>query len=45
MVCFEGRVPDALALYDGISRSLTSDPIQPGRRRFDPVGENQLDVR
>jgi hypothetical protein len=30
MVCFEGHVPDALALYDDIARSLTSDWVLSG---------------
>ena len=45
MVCLEGRVLDALALYDGISQSITTDTVQSGRRRFDPAGENQPGVR
>jgi hypothetical protein len=33
MVCYEGRVVDALALYDSISRSITPDPLLSDRRR------------
>jgi hypothetical protein len=29
MVCYEGRVMDAMALYDSIAQSLTPDPLHP----------------
>jgi hypothetical protein len=29
MVCYEGRVMDAIALYDNIAQSLTPDPLYP----------------
>jgi hypothetical protein len=29
MVCYEGRVTDAIALYDSITQSLTPDPLYP----------------
>jgi hypothetical protein len=29
IVCHEGRVIDAMALYDGISRSIAPDPLYP----------------
>jgi hypothetical protein len=28
-VCYEGRVMDAMALYDSIAQSLTPDPLHP----------------
>jgi hypothetical protein len=34
MVCFEGNVPDALALYDDIARSLTSGWALSGQSRI-----------
>src|SRR5687767_14700348 len=34
MVCFEGRVTDALTLYDDIARSLTSDWVSSGQRHL-----------
>jgi hypothetical protein len=34
MVCFEGNVPDALALYDDIARSLTADWALSGQSRI-----------
>src|SRR5215218_9438397 len=40
-VCFEGRVLDALALYDGIGESLTSVGSPLGRSRRDHVGEGR----
>ena len=35
MICDEGRVADALALYDSISQSIVSDAVPSGRRRLD----------
>ena len=35
MVCDEGRVADALALYDSISQRIVSDAVPSGRRRWD----------
>ncbi len=32
-VCHEGQVLDALAIYDGIARSITPDPLRTGRMR------------
>jgi hypothetical protein len=40
-VCFEGRVLDALALYDGIGESLTSAGSPLGRSRPDHAGEGR----
>jgi hypothetical protein len=40
-VCFEGRVLDALALYDGIGESLMSDASLTGRSRRDHAGEGR----
>jgi hypothetical protein len=34
MVCFEGNVVDALALYDDIARSITSDWALSGHNRI-----------
>jgi hypothetical protein len=33
MVCFEGRVLDALAIYDGISQSVAPNPLLSDRRQ------------
>jgi hypothetical protein len=33
LVCHQGRVVDALALYDTIAQSLTSDPMLSGHMR------------
>jgi hypothetical protein len=33
IVCHEGRVVDALALYDGIARSITADTFLSTRRQ------------
>jgi hypothetical protein len=33
IVCHEGRVIDAMALYDDITQSITPDPLLSGRRR------------
>jgi len=33
MVCYEGRVVDALALYDSISQTITAPPLLSDRRR------------
>jgi hypothetical protein len=35
MICNEGRVADALALYDSISQSIISGAVLSGRRRLD----------
>jgi hypothetical protein len=35
MVCHEGRVADAFALYDDISRSIAANSDKSGRRRRD----------
>src|SRR5712672_2163073 len=32
IVCHEGRVTDAMALYDSISQSITPDPLYPFSR-------------
>ena len=32
MVCFEGRVVDALAIYDRVSESVMSNPVRLGQR-------------
>jgi hypothetical protein len=32
-VCHEGQVVDALAIYDGIARSITPNPVRTGRMR------------
>jgi hypothetical protein len=40
-VCFEGRVLDALALYDGIGESLASAGSPLGRSRPDHGGEGR----
>jgi hypothetical protein len=32
IVCHEGRVIDAMALYDSISQSITPDPFYPFSR-------------
>jgi hypothetical protein len=37
VVCFEGRVVDALALYDGIGRSVMAEPVPRGRRRWESI--------
>ena len=34
MVCFEGNVPDALALYDDIAQSIASDWALSGQSRI-----------
>jgi hypothetical protein len=31
IVCFEGRVVDALVLYDDIAKSISADPVVSGR--------------
>jgi hypothetical protein len=31
IVCFEGRVVDALALYDGIAQTISTDAVLTGR--------------
>jgi hypothetical protein len=31
IVCYQGHVPEALAIYDSISQSITSNPILSGR--------------
>ncbi len=36
-VCFEGRVVDALALYDGIGRSVMAEPVPRSRRRWESI--------
>ena len=33
IVCHEGHVLDALAIYDSIARSIVPDPVQTGRMR------------
>src|SRR5713226_7202236 len=33
IVCYEGRVLDAMALYDGITQSITPDPALSLRRK------------
>ena len=33
IVCHEGRVMDALALYDGIAKSITADAFPSARRQ------------
>jgi len=33
IVCHEGRVVDAMALYDSIARSVTPDTLASSRRR------------
>ena len=33
MVCYEGRVVDALALYDSVVNSITPSTVQFGRRK------------
>jgi hypothetical protein len=33
MVCYEGRVVDAMALYDNIIQSVTPETLVSGRRR------------
>ena len=33
MVCYEGRVVDAMALYDNIVQSVTPETLVSGRRR------------
>jgi hypothetical protein len=40
MVCFEGRVVDALALYDGIAQSISTDSMLSGRP-IDSMGRIQ----
>jgi hypothetical protein len=32
MVCYEGRVVDALAIYNDVAQSLTLNPFTTGRR-------------
>jgi hypothetical protein len=34
MVCFEGNIPAALAIYDDIARSITVDPASSATDRF-----------
>ena len=33
MVCYEGRVIDALAIYDEVAQSITPNPFLAGHRR------------
>jgi hypothetical protein len=33
MVCYQGRVVDAMALYDGIVQGLTPDTFQSAQRK------------
>jgi len=33
MVCHEGRVADALSIYDSISQNITPNPLRSGRGR------------
>ena len=33
IVCYEGRVLDAMALYDSITQSITPDPLLSARRK------------
>ena len=33
IVCHEGHVLDALAIYDGIAKSIAPNPVQSGRTR------------
>jgi len=34
MVCHEGRVADALSIYDSISQNITSNPLPSDRQRW-----------
>jgi hypothetical protein len=33
MLCYEGRVADAIALYDSIAQDITSDTLLSAQRR------------